>query len=164
MYSVDSFIFRDTQHKCFKTRQKMPWFIAKIWNFYFKHETHLTLIEESEGKLHKTQNPTVKQVPSLSVVQVYRLALVFTEQLLWSKGTWEPRILFVLGIVETCKKRDSPWIKGAGMLGFAFVLLGPKNPLNCVFIYLCYLIIYQGVAVHYVWSEPFIIFQTNFML
>lgn len=70
----------------------------------------------------------------------------------------------MLGIVQTCKKRDSSWMMGSSMLRFAFVLLGPKNSLNFVFIYLCYLIIYQGVAVHYLLSEPFFIFQTNFML
>lgn len=70
----------------------------------------------------------------------------------------------MLGIAQTCKKRDSPWMKDSGVLGFAFVLLGPKNLLSFVFIYLCYLIIYRGVTVHYLLSELLIIFQTNFVL
>lgn len=70
---------------------------------------------------------------------------------LWSKSTWKPRVLFVPGIVQTCKKRLSPWMKCSDMLGFAFVLLGPKNLLSSMLIYLCYLIICRRLvewAVH----------------
>lgn len=70
---------------------------------------------------------------------------------LWSKSTWELWVLFVSGKVQTCKKRDSPWVKCLSVLGFAFMLLGSKNLLRFMLIYLCYLIICRRViewAVH----------------
>lgn len=107
---------------------------------------------EPETKLHKIWNPTVKEEAHFQCDGgVLRGPCFYWIVVLWSKSTWVPRVLFVPGLVQTFKKRDGPWMKCSGVLGFAFVLLGPKNILSSMFIYLYYLIICRKIlewAVH----------------